>query len=235
MQMPPKGSKAMQPDDPRNFVTDSNTFRHYDNYVPNEFAKGTMKPGTTPENSPLDDILNMEIPHTAPYYQEVPYHIRWPESHPASTPILLWLEEIGKILTDEEEEEIDARGRSSAKARAAMERGSKGPRMLSPEDIEEELKSGSDGAVQFLETVEEEQPTMSSTKKKDEADEFDELDLDTPWTAATANAKTKKKPKAAAKQAQVEATFDFGGDMDDEELLEQALGGFDLSDDDDLD
>ena len=33
----------------------------------------------------------------------------------------------------------------------------------------------------------------------------------------------------------VEATFDFGSDMDDEELLEQALGGFDLSDDDDLD
>ena len=39
-------------------------------YVPG-YSPGTMKPGTTPENSPLKELLKLEPPHEAPHFQEV--------------------------------------------------------------------------------------------------------------------------------------------------------------------
>lgn len=104
-------------------------------YVPAK-TPGTMKPGTTPENAPLSDLLKMPPPHKAPGFQEVPFHIRWPAGKPSSTPMLQWIEDIGRLMTDEEEEEVETRMRTAAAARRSPV-GS--PRMVSPEDIDDEL------------------------------------------------------------------------------------------------
>ena len=84
--------------------------------------------------------MGREAPHREPYFQEVPFHIRWPASHPASTPILIWLEERGRLMTEEEEKELDQLRRSANKAKSRLTpEGTRAPRMLSPDEVESQL------------------------------------------------------------------------------------------------
>lgn len=104
---------------------------------------GTMKPGTTPENAPLSEILKLPVPHKAPGFQEVPFHIRWPAGKPSSMPLLQWIDELGMLMTDEEEEEVEKRSRTAA---AERRKPAGSPRMVSPEDIDDELMGLGDTA-----------------------------------------------------------------------------------------
>ena len=97
-----------------------------------------MKPGTRDENNPWQHLPD-EIPHMAPHFQEVPFHIRWPGAHPASQPLLMWLEEAGHLMSEEEEQILDKR--SKAGARKLSLASAKGPRMVSADKVEEELLS----------------------------------------------------------------------------------------------
>jgi hypothetical protein len=109
-------------------------FQTLNSYRPSKTYEGTMKPGTTPENYPLSAFKNVATPHQAPYFQEVPFHIRWPAAHPAPIPIMQWLEDNNRVLTQAEEDEIDSRGKKmSARGKP------KKPNLVSPEDIQDEL------------------------------------------------------------------------------------------------
>jgi hypothetical protein len=99
MQFPPKLSKFRKPDDP-SYIKGSKNFPAMPLYFPDMNHPGDMKPGKTPENNPLRTLLKKGIPHRGPYFQEIPYHIRWPASHPASIDILEWIESTGRLLTE---------------------------------------------------------------------------------------------------------------------------------------
>ena len=141
-QLPPKGSRFLTEED-EEMQQVHEAFRAHPEYHPIDHP-GTMKPGSTPENSPLSDILKLKPPQRAPYFQEVPFHIRWPASHPASQPLIEWLADSGHLMSEEEEEELEVRSR-----RAAASRLPSTPQMISPENIEDELlgNQGSDESL----------------------------------------------------------------------------------------
>lgn len=197
----------MQPDDPR-IVPDGIAFREYPNYTPTmNPGTGTFKPGTTPENSPLEAILDMETPHQAPHYQEVPFNIRWTESHPASTPFMMWLEEKGMVLTVEEEEEIDKRGRR-AQARAQPKK----PGLVKAEDIQAELFGADSDEALMAEALGAIKVDAAGDAIPDPKPKRGSLKPKTSWSGS--------------KEAEVLPVPVF----DDEALLKEAFGSLDFTD-----
>eukprot|EP00617_Octactis_speculum_P005505 CAMPEP_0185779552 /NCGR_PEP_ID=MMETSP1174-20130828/96145_1 /TAXON_ID=35687 /ORGANISM="Dictyocha speculum, Strain CCMP1381" /LENGTH=172 /DNA_ID=CAMNT_0028468749 /DNA_START=245 /DNA_END=763 /DNA_ORIENTATION=- len=101
----------------------------------------------TKENFPLES-LPTEVPHTAPYYQEIPFHLRWTANHPYSFDFLTKIEEIGHLMTPEQEEEIHQRTKRAARA----PRKRKNPKMVTPDKIQAEILSGIQRKEEKLET-----------------------------------------------------------------------------------
>ena len=61
------------------------------NYIPKAGFVGTLAPGELFTDSyPLED-LPKKILHPWPAMQEIPYHVRWPPSHPMIPPVVLWV------------------------------------------------------------------------------------------------------------------------------------------------
>jgi hypothetical protein len=58
-------------------------------------------------------------------------------------PLLQWIDELGMLMTDEEEEEVEKRSRTAA---AERRKPAGSPRMVSPEDIDDELMGLGDTA-----------------------------------------------------------------------------------------
>lgn len=60
------------------------------NYSPKPGYPGTLAPGENfKESNPFDTLPN-RILHPWPAMQEIPFHVRWPPSHPMIPPPLLW-------------------------------------------------------------------------------------------------------------------------------------------------
>jgi hypothetical protein len=211
-QLPPEGSRFLAEDN-EEMKEVHKAFRDHPDYNPVDHP-GTMKPGSTPENSPLSDILKLKPPQRAPYFQEVPFHIRWPASHPASQPIISWLADSGHLMSEEEEEELEVRSRRAAAARLPS-----APQMISPEDIEDELL-GNQGTDESLlsEVLGVDSPApapAASDKKKTKA-----------WTAVKKSSRTKKAAVEAPAAAPVAAAEEMSL-AGDEELLDSVLGDLD--------
>lgn len=72
-------------------------------YVPEMDYPGTLRPGTKPENDPMDS-LPQYILHRPPNFLQTPWHIRWGAPHGASVPIDEFVERIGRWYNEEEME-----------------------------------------------------------------------------------------------------------------------------------
>ena len=60
------------------------------NYSPRPGYPGTLAPGEHfKESNPIETLPN-RILHPWPAMQEIPFHVRWPPSHPMIPPPLLW-------------------------------------------------------------------------------------------------------------------------------------------------
>lgn len=59
-------------------------------YVPKAGYIGTLAPGEKFEESqPMNELPN-KVLHPWPAMQEIPFHVRWPPSHPMTPPPQLW-------------------------------------------------------------------------------------------------------------------------------------------------
>jgi len=113
-----RGSMWAQPEDEPQFMPEG--------YKPDMTYPGTLRPGTTPENDPMDS-LPQYILHRPPNFLTMPWHIRWGAPHGAAQPIEEFVEKIGRWYTLEDQE-LD-------NERDAMENKASILDVLEPEDM----------------------------------------------------------------------------------------------------
>lgn len=96
-----------------------NPYNLPDTYKPLMGYPGTMRPGTTPENMPYQDLPisdNDPDPVPWPHFQEIQWHHRWEPPHSPPDTIEEVIEKAGRWSTPEQEAAIRAGARSTARA-----------------------------------------------------------------------------------------------------------------------
>ncbi len=156
--------------------------------------------------------------------------------------MVMWLEKSGRLMTEEEELAVDSRTRKAASARNPTK-----PRMVAPEDIASELLgAGALAAVRArlpnpsahspipypAGTVGSDEELMA-TALGAEFDNSEDVEGKKPGWTAVKPKRGRQPSKPAGKQLATSALA-AAALSSDEALLEQALGGLDLSDDDEL-
>lgn len=111
--IPPPGSGYIGPDDE---MADPGNMP--DTYKPLMGYPGTMRPGTTLENMPYQDLPISDSdpdPVPWPHFQEIQWHHRWDPPHPNPDTMEDVIEKAGRWATPEQEAAIRAGARSSAR------------------------------------------------------------------------------------------------------------------------